>query len=258
MEGRKHLRKHLPVLLLILGLLGLILGAGCGGGGGGGNGGDGGNGGFTNIHVEGVSGGNQIDLMNLKPGQSVQLRLVGTDSQNQEKVLAATNWTTNAPANVATVSAAGVLKAVNANNNVYRVSATFRSQTYNQQFSVRGDLATVKGQVRTLAGAPVGNGIIAFYNLTGHRIASVRVGSDGQYSVNVPIGAKTFVLDTANMPGYYAQFTYKGGEYTLEIPECRVTLPPLTKGGTVTLSDIIVRVKGAGSPPPPPPGCFSD
>ncbi|HEY0866162.1 MAG TPA: hypothetical protein VGE01_02215 [Fimbriimonas sp.] len=238
----------------------LILVFGCGGGGGGGDdGGNGGNGGYTRIQVVALSAGKYIDTENLRPGQTVQMRLIGYNSANELTVLNATNWRTNAPASVATINASGSLTAVATSNTAYTVSATFEGKTYSAPLRVRNSVATVTGKVRTSGGKAVGGATIVFYDGPGEfarEVGRTRVAVDGTFRAQLPASAKTFSVDLSDLTGYWDQFFYNGGEYSTVTPGCYADLPNFTTGQTVALpADIVLRAK-TGGPPPPPPGCF--
>lgn len=259
------MKKHYPLIFVVLAIFAIVIGCGGGGGGGGCTGADcGGTGGtYTVIRLVGVSGGNFVDPQNLSPGQSVQLELVGFDKTNKMTVLGASGWTTTAPSSVATVSGSGVLNAIAANPNTFNVSATYSGRSYSSALGVHNNIAYVTGNVRTASGAAVAGAYVLFFDAPpftsgAHIVGRTLVNQDGSFRAQVVTTAQSFALDTvANLTNYYNIFNYNGSDYTLATTGCYAPLPNLTTGQTVSLSsDIIATPKKAGGPPPPPPGCF--
>lgn len=249
------MKNQLSFLFIVAALVALVLG--CGGGGGGGPIDPGNE--FRSIKIVGVLGGKYIDPQNLKPGQNVQLQLIGIRENNSVSVLSAGNWTTDAPASVATVSGSGSVSAISATTGSYFVRTTYRGDNYTAPFGVKNNIGTVTGFVRNSSNEPIGYGVVEFYDASGDRVGQTRVNTDGTFVAQVPATAVSFLHNPTDLTGYYQQFLYNGGEYTMGVNDCRATLPTVTVGGTVSLaSDIVVRVNNPNSPPPPPPGCFND
>ncbi|MEQ1932370.1 MAG: hypothetical protein ABL962_00625, partial [Fimbriimonadaceae bacterium] len=145
------------------------------------------------------------------------------------------------------------------NYTVTASAASDASKTATCQITVAnvGNNGTVTGQVRREGTTTGVNGIVvAFYNASGAELGRATTGSDGRFSVSVPVAAVRFhVIPSSLTPAFYAQYTYGGLRYTALVSSCSAPLPVLSAGGTTALPSGIEVNLSSEPPPPPPNGC---
>jgi len=264
---RNLLKNLVPIFLCVVAAL--VIGCGGGGGDDGGNpttgtqtNGNSTNGtSATDIRVEGVLSANQnqvVDLENLQPGDQLQLQLWGRRTTNNEPtVVPSSNWSTNAPSSVLTVSSSGLLQVNGVGSGVYRVTAN--GGAYSANVTVKSDQAVVKGLVRNTEGVGVPRARIRFYRGDGVQLAEAYTGSNGTFQAAIPTDASGFLVDmTERSATYYNQFGYGQNDFSIICPANKAPLPALTNQSNVSLNPpaIVVTRKSTGqNPPPPPPDC---
>jgi hypothetical protein len=250
-------------LALLLALAAALI-IGCGGGGGGG--------GSTtattdattatSIRIEATYASNTdqtIDLVNLRVGDQLQLRLWGRDATTNNPVLVpSSNWSTTAPSSSLTVTSAGRLTVIGSGATSYLVYANNRS--YSATALVKATQPRLVGRVLNDGGVGATRAKLLFYNASGTEVASAFTGSNGSFAATMPTTAKTFLVDMSERTGaYYNQFGFGPSDYNLSCTN-RAPLPALSLGTDTTLlsgggGSIEVYRVIAGSPPPPPPDC---
>jgi hypothetical protein len=262
-------------LWVLLAALVILFGSACGGGGGtssSGNGDGSTDGGtITNVHIAATlqgSGNPGVDTSNLAVGDVVSLRLLGTNAQGQTVTASSSNWTTNAPGSVATVTSNGTLTANGPTGGVsYTVSAQGPNGTVSSPLVIKAVQALAIGVVRNVNGTGVSGVKVKFYNDAGGLVGQATTGSDGVYRANLPTTATGFTIDIetadpGSNPIYYRQFDYTppGREDALSYLNgelnCRASIPALTLGATTQISPIVLAARASG-PPPPPSGCLN-
>lgn len=234
----------------------IIIGCG-GGGGGGGSSTDGSTTGLTSVAIEARDADQfAADLLTVQVGDTLNLRLWGRDSSNQIGFEFPTDWSTNAPASVATLTPDGILQAVGASSTVYTVSA--RGGAYTASLRVRPTGAILRGSLRNTESVGVPGAISRIYNAGGDQLASTVTGSNGSFRLQVPLNSREFLIDTTPIKDrYYNQFGFGDKEYSIICPANKPSTPTPVSGGTVTLSGtpVVYRKVSGSTPPPPPPGC---
>jgi len=254
---------------VLLGAVLVFFGSACGGGGGGTTTNTtsttttDGSTGLTNVQMIGVLQGTNVGvgLTNLAPGQSVQLEFIGTDRTNHQVVRQGSNFTTTAPASVATLSSSGLLSVVSASATTYSVQGTGPSGSQTRDLSVTSSTAFVSGKIRNINGTGVANVKVNFYLANGSLKATAATGPDGTFLATVPTNVTGFSIDIEQADPasgnqiYYREFAY-GAKYYLNEADCPVAVPTLTAGSTTILPADVVLADRASGPPPPPSGCL--
>ncbi len=245
--------------------LGLVMLSGCGGGGGGGTILPTGDGVIDTIHMEAspASGSPTIDFSSFRPGDVVQLRLVGiqhpTAGGSNIVTVAGNGWVTNAPGSVATVSANGQFSVHSGTGAAtYFVRGRYLGQTFTQPFSVKTSGAVIIGRVRNTFSVGSVYVAVRFYDAASNLVASGYTGIDGTFDVVVPLTAVNFSIDTTTAFGsYYGVFAYGTPTFNSNRQGCKAPLPSVTEGSSQVLPHDIVLFDNPGSgPPEPPSGCF--
>jgi hypothetical protein len=229
-------------------LLSLFL-AGCGGGGGGGTPVDPPSG----IRIEGTTlAGRPVDLANISPGDQVQLRLIGFDTNNQEVVVNVDTWRIDGAA--AAIEGDGILRATGASSGTIVAVTGITERTI--ALGIRNGLATLTGKARTAGGTVVPRTVLEFFNASGQVVGSIRTDAAGEFRTKLPTTATGFVAGTRDLVRFYNVFSYSGSLRTETIAGCRAPLPGLTSGVVRPLVADVVMWPVTGAPPPPPTGCF--
>jgi hypothetical protein len=246
-------------------VVGLLV-IGCGGGGGGGGTSDGSTNGnnpgpLTDLRVGALRNNVFLDPTNVQVGQTVQLKVYGRSQNGQILEATATNWTTDAPASVATVTANGIVTGVGpSGGNIYTVSASATGSTVSSPLAVKLAQARVTGTVNVgedAAARPIAGAKLRFFTEGGVEVGSAVTGHNGTFDAAVPTSATRFIIDISSSGAYYSQFKSGAHTYATELDSCRAPLPALTDGQTRTLSTpLTLFLRSAGGPPPPPSGCL--
>ncbi len=249
--------------------LGALIVFGCGGGGGT-SATSGSTGVVSNIHVEAVNlaNGAPEDLMNILVGDRVQARLYGLQDPNVRVQVASSNWSSDAPANVAVVSSSGTITTIGSSQGqAYIISGMGNGVKYTSSFIVRPVQAVVTALFRTQGGLPVQQADIKFFDSAGTVVGEATSQSNGSIRASVPATAVTFMAST-NANTYatdgvtlfrlYDQFSY-GANIWSDACSNRVPLPTLTNGTSTALPHNLVFtakvLNDPNNPPPPPPDC---
>jgi len=234
----------------------IIIGCG-GGGGGGGSSTDGSTTGLTSVAIEARDVDSYAaDLLTVQVGDTLDLRLWGRDATGNVGFEFPTDWSTNAPSSIATVTPAGVLTAVGASSTIYTIRA--RGGAFTASLRVRPVGAILRGSVRNTEGSGVPGATSRIYNAGGDELIATQTGSNGSFRVQVPLNSREFLIDlTAIRDRYYNQFGYGAKDYSIICPANKPEIPIPVSGGTVTLAGtpVVYRKVSGGTPPPPPPGC---
>jgi len=224
-------------------------------------------GGISSVLIGATLGGTTegVSPTNLAVGDQVQLFITGLDASNNMFSVPGSNWTTNAPASVATVTSTGLVTAVGASSTTYSLNGRAQDGTaVTGQLMVSAAQALVTGLVRNENSTGVQSVLVQFYNAGGNLLGQAITGPTGQFRANVPSSAKSFTIGIESADPsiggetiYYRQFAYGGHDYLEGSPSCFTTLPALTSGGTTPLPNDIVLDARISGPPPPPTGCLS-
>jgi hypothetical protein len=248
---------------------------GCGGGGGGGGSSNGSTSGSvgnpTNIAAVALFQGTQApaspftsgtsSTYQLSQGDVVQIELIGVNSITAApQQVAATNFSTNAPSSVATISSTGLLTAVASSPGIqYTFSAVYSGTTYTAPFLVGPVSPKVAGSVRDTSNNPVAGVILNFYNSSGTLLSQSISGGDGSFIGNVTTSAAEFSADASAItnPGYFKEYGYNSLYYSTASTNCYSPLPALTVGTKTTLpyQVVVLPSNDPADPPPPPTGC---
>ncbi|AIE86456.1 hypothetical protein [Fimbriimonas ginsengisoli] len=208
-----------------------------------------------------------VDLSDLAVGDQVQLRVIGINSSGQNVIQNGSNWTTTAPASVATVTPTGLLTAVGPTGGTsYLVSGRGPNGTLSANLIIKQPQAFVTGLVRNVNGTGIPRVSISFYNSSNALVGKALTGAQGTFRANLAPTATRFTIDIeasdpGNNPIYYRQFSYtppssSGAlDYLEGGTSCLASMPAITSGSTVQLSDITLIDRASG-PPPPPSGCL--
>lgn len=251
----------LPTLLLAASLVS------CGGGGGDpspGGGGNPGAGDLNDVQAQATLGATtqSVDATNIFFGEKAQFRLVGFTDAGVETTVSPSGWTTTLPANVGTITSAGLFTAGNTAGSG-TVSVTTGGKTFSSPIAVKGGaIAVLTGRVRLVSGATVGRIGIRALNAAGVEVARGFSAKDGTIRVGVPTNATRLNLnfDTvdARAVRYVRQYALNSIDYSTVIAGCTAPLPALTAGRSAPLpTDVVVYALGSGAPVPPPDGCTS-
>lgn len=240
----------------------LLVAIACGGGGGGGSSTTSGTtsgttaGGLTDVRIEGVLPNTyRADFNNIQVADTIALGLWGRDADGQVAYATASNFSTNAPSSVATVSGS-TLTVIAASATTYRVFAN--GTTYSVNFRPKARAAALTGRVRNTTSQGVPDADVYFFSASGANVGSAVTGSDGTFRAVLPTTARTFLVDLGDISTrYYNQFGFGPSEYSVICPANKANLPTLVSGSTVALSGnaVVYRKVSGTTPPPPPPDC---
>jgi len=208
-----------------------------------------------------------VDTASLRVGDVVRLRITGRNNDNEYVAADGVSWSTNAPANIATVTSDGILSAISATGGqTYTITGRYNNQNYTAPLRIRADGAFVVGRVRNSLGNGVPDTRVLFYNAAGNQVGSAYASPEGSFRAAVGTDAVRFAIDLEvadpvpggrpNATAYHRQFGYGDNEYLGNEPTCRAPLPALTEGATVSLTADVVPTLRTSSPPPPPSGCL--
>jgi len=258
---RMRIPAGLPVVLISTAFAVVLIA--CGGGGGGGSstatGTSSGTGGsLTDVVIEfRTTDGYAVDASNIRVGDNLQMYLWGRDSTGQIGYLTASDWTTTAPATVATMSGSGEFRAVSASATNYSVRA--RGNSYTVTFRVNASAGgALAGRVRNVEGQGVPGALVQLFNSSGALTGSAVTGSNGTFRSLAPFTTAKFLVDLSAISSrYYNQFGYGANEYSSICPENKPdTGTIVSSGATILPSNPVVYRKVEGTtPPPPPPDC---
>lgn len=248
---------------------------GCAGGGGGGGGGGGAAGGGTTgggptpvagVYVEFVAlnrAGTFVDALNLRPGDSISLKLANFDSLGNRTELPVSSWTLIGPTfsqmnlsgNVLTVNSAlssfGIIRA--------RANISGTPQDIDQEVWVATGNTRVSGKVIADVGATgVVYAQVDIFNAGGTRVGAARTGAGGNFIAYVPTTSTEFNIkaDTIPTSTFFRQLRYQSKYYPMSGEVCAPDLPTIVANSVTPLPASVFVLKQTGGPPPPPPdGC---
>lgn len=222
---------------------------------------------MTNIRVEMFLAGTstQVDSQSLIAGDNVDLRLVGFDSSLVKHVISGASFSTLAPPSVLTIAGSRLTAISGSGGTSYSVTGSTPSYSASAPALVAaGGSSIVTGLVRTVAGDPVYQTIVKFYDASNTLLASTKTVSNGTFRAGVPSTAKKFTIDltVADPPAsngttrFVRQFGYGTLDYSANSIGCLAPLPALVVGTNALPHDIVPPLVNSSSPPPPPTGCF--
>lgn len=251
--------------------LGLVV-IGCGGGGGGGGTSSTSNpttsnpttGTATDLRIYApVGGGVFTDPGNVAVGENLDFNVYGLDSNRNAVQVTASNWTTNAPASVATVDGNGVVAGIGASDASYTLAASAQSTNVSSLLKVRPAQARVTGTLTTGEGTgsdpiiPLPGGTIVFYNEAGTtELGRAITAHNGTFRAVVPTTATRYTVQIADSSAYHKTFSVGSSGYVGNENTCYAPVPALTNGSTTALTARIRLYRKALGPPPPPSGCL--
>jgi hypothetical protein len=203
-----------------------------------------------------------VDPANVLVGDSLQLFVSGRNTNNQFVLVSGSNWSTNAPRSVATVSADGVLTANGSSNGtVWKLYGQGPNGSLSTNFVVVSTSHVVTGLVRNVNSTPIPGVILTFFDASKNQVAESVTGLNGTFRAGVPSSATRFTIDISNADPfykgntiYYRQFGYGDNDYLENDVSCLSRLPALTNGAVALPYDIVLDDRASG-PPPPPIGC---
>lgn len=203
-----------------------------------------------------------VDPTNVLVGDSLQLFVSGRNADNQFVLVSGSNWSTNAPRSVATVTSGGVLTANGSSNGtVWKLFGQGPNGSLSTNFVVVSTSHVVTGLVRNVNSTPIPGVTVTFFDSTKNQVAESVTGLDGTFRAGVPGTATRFTIDISNADPfykgntiYYRQYGYGANDYLENDLSCLGRLPALTNG-SIALPDDIVLDDRASGPPPPPIGC---
>lgn len=250
---------HAPLTLnwrVALASLALLTILACGGGGGGGTPepppSD-----ITGITIEARAGDRAVDQNNLQAGSVYTMRMWGRNGSGNVVTVAATDWSTNAPASIATITPTGELTVTGVTSTVYNITARGEGQVRTFSFRTRAAGFGLGGRVRNTESQGVPGVIVRTYTNSGTVLGTAVTGSDGTFTVVSTANAARFFVDASPVSNrYYNQFGYQSGEYGPACPQYRPVAPAQSSGSVTNLpTNPVLYRNSAGNPPPPPPDC---
>lgn len=272
------------IFLVILAAAVVMLGTACGGGGGSsGNGNSAsasasssasasasasassGSTGFTSDHIAGVLGGSGlgVGLTDVAAGEQVQLNVGARNADGQYVTLAGSNWSTSAPASVATVTSTGLLTAISASSTTYTLSGIGPNGLISTPLIVQAPQAGVTGVVRDANSVGIPYVLVLFYSSAGNFLTEAVTSANGSFHANVPPSAAKFTvnIELADPPVngqtiFYREFDYGTASYLDGQTSCLTKLPAISVGTTTPLPNDIVLDAQISGPPPAPTGCL--
>lgn len=268
----KYLKFLLPAALLAL-----LLTIGCGGGGTGGSGGGGGGGGgggtdlgsaapLAGNYVEFVGGraDSVYDPLNMKVGDSYQIKAVKYDAAGNRTVLTASNFgLIGANGSQISISNSGVITVLAAAPGIFSVSCSASGSgvdtTLSQDCHVATESTTITGVVQGDS-SKVGIKYIQInaYNSLGQMIAGATTGDNGVFKMFVPsnVTGISVKASTINTTKFYRSIYYNKKYYSTDGVNCPIVLGAITPGAANPLPNVVFIPETSGGPPPPPAGCF--
>jgi hypothetical protein len=249
----------------------LILAVACGGGGGGGSSSGGGNGGggaqsvVPGIFIEAQNGSGQtIDIANLRPGTTAQVRLVRYDALGNRTVLTPTSISISG--NTAGVTFSGGNLSANAPTGYFEINASFSGDAYSADGHFTNSTIQVSGFVNTFLNTKKPKNLqLDFYNNAGSLVGVATVDGTGAFHGFMDSSAATrftvdvdsvdnFNNDPGNANRLYKVFRYQSTNFTSGDFACSAALPALGATGATLPATVFVPEVSSG-PPPPPSGC---
>src|SRR5579885_2233700 len=203
LKGSRLMKFLVPTAVLIL-ILCIAAGTGCGGGGGG-----------TTGNETTTTGGppraeaalaadpnHQIDARNIQAGQSVQFEIVNYDSNNVRHILSSSNWTTTDNGNSAgTLQSNGLFTATaSSNGTVFTATGTNAGVQYNLPYQVTPVQAIATASVIDDNGAPAAGVTVLFYNSAGVVVGRSTTSVDGSLEASLPTTAVSLNIDPTTLP----------------------------------------------------------
>jgi hypothetical protein len=212
---------------------------------------------LTDRRIEAVTGaGIVVDGNNLQVGDALDMRIWGRDESGNIGLESATNWRTNAPSSVATVSSTGRLSIAGATSTAY--SITGGGLTW--EFRVSANRGRITGLVRNTERLGVPRATVRLYDSSQNVVGSALSGSNGTFRVLVPTSARRFLVENDLISDRYAPIFGYGPLHEYG-PACAFSrwpeTPTVASGTTVALPSnaVLYRRPAPGEPPLPPPDC---
>lgn len=267
----KYLKFLLPAALLAL-----LLTVGCGGGGTGGTGGGGGGGGggtdlgsappLAGNYVEFVGGraDSVYDPLNMKVGDSYQIKAVKYDAVGNRTVLTASNFgLIGANSSQVTISNSGVITILGAAPGIFNVTCNASGSgvdtTLSQDCHVATESTTITGFVKGDS-SKVGVKYVQInaFNSLGQQIAGATTGDGGAFTMTVPsnVAGISIKASTINTSKFYRSIYFAKKYYSTDGVNCPIKLGTIIPGAANPLSDVLYLPETSAGPPPPPAGCF--
>jgi hypothetical protein len=261
-------RTSLSGLALWLLVAALVVAIGCGGCGGGGGGGGTGGGNQPPVagqylEFRGVNRPGNLDPVNLRVGDVVQLEIANYDPTGTRTVLSGSGWATTAGAAQVTVTSSGRLTVRSRPSGFFRVSGratvlgsvrTFAKDT----FVPASSSTTISGFVRAdFSQVGVKYCQVEFYDASGRRVGGATSGDGGAFSGRAPSGVVAVSINgnTVDTTRYYKSVKYRGTYYTTDGTACPIPVSGIGTGRDNPLPSPLLLPRQIDGPPPPPEGC---